>query len=305
MSKNLFTRIGLYSKPEGSAIKESLKALFAFLEDRHKHVILFETETAALLDIPIQNKILPRKELGEHCDLIIVIGGDGSLLKAGRAIVDYNVPILGINRGNLGFLADIKPEQLETYLANILDGEYVEDERCLLHVEIIRNDKSIFSNKAINDVVLYNGDMARLMEFEIFIDNQFVMHQRSDGIITATPTGSTAYALSAGGPILYPALHAISLVPLYPHTLSSRPIVVQDSSLIRYLLPNKKNIQHKLACDGQIHAVLAPNDEIFIKKHNYSLKLIHPKNHNHFSLLRSKLGWSTYIGSNRFQQHSS
>ena len=194
-------------------------------------------------------------------------------------------------------------DQFNTHLTKILDGTYIEDERCLLNVEIIRNGKSIFSNKAINDVVLYNGDMSRLMEFEIFVDDQFVMHQRSDGIITTTPTGSTAYSLSAGGPILYPTLNAFTLVPLYPHTLTSRPIVIKDTSLIRYIIPGKEDIQHRLACDGQIHVSLSANDEIYIKKHINTLKILHSKEHNHFSLLRNKLGWSTYVGSDRFQQH--
>lgn len=308
----IFSRIGIFAKPEGTAIKESVKNLVAFLENRNlesknlenrkQHSIILETATAGLLgDVP-ENQIFPAETIGKHCDLIIVVGGDGSMLKASRAIVDYGIPIVGINRGTLGFMADITPESLSTQLASILDGNYIEDERCLLLVEILRHKKIIFSNTALNDAVLYNADMARLMEFEIYIDDQFVMHQRSDGIITATPTGSTAYALSAGGPIVYPTLHAFSLVPMYPHTLTSRPIVVQDTSVIRYLIPNKHNAQHHLACDGQIRITLESHDEIFIKKHKNTLKIIHPKDHSHFALLRNKLGWSTYAGSNRFQQ---
>ncbi len=299
-----FPRIGLFSKPAGNAIRETLKNLITFIESRNKHTILLETETASLLDISTHGKVFHRKLLGQYCDLVIVVGGDGSLLKAGRAVVDYKVPILGINRGRLGFMTDISPEQISTHLGKILDGRYIEDERCLLHVDIVREGKTVFANKAINDVVLYNGDMARLMEFEIFIDDQFVMHQRSDGIITATPTGSTAYSLSAGGPIVYPTLNAFTLVSLYPHTLTSRPIVINDTSVIRYLLPNKKSISHKIACDGQIHVSLAPNDEIYIKKHTNNLKLIHPQDHNHFFLLRNKLGWSTYVGPDRIQHHA-
>ena len=304
MTKGLFPRIGLFSKPEGTTIKETLLYLIDFLEHRQQHTLFFETETAALANITSHGNTFPGKSLGQHCDLIIVVGGDGSLLKAGRAIVDHNVPILGINRGNLGFMADIRPEQISSHLTKILDGVYTEDDRCLLHIDIIREGQTIFSNKAINDIVLYNGDMARLMEFEIFIDDQFVMHQRSDGIITATPTGSTAYSLSAGGPIIYPTLDAFTLVSLYPHTLTSRPIVIKDTSVIRFLLPNKKNLPHKIACDGQIHVTLSPNDDIYIKKHHHALKIIHPKEHNHFWLLRNKLGWSTYVGSDRFQHHS-
>ena len=295
MTTGPFPRIGLFAKLEGKDICETLNALIKFLENRKQHAILFEAKTAALMDISNKDLIFPKKLLGHYCDLAIVVGGDGSILNAGRAVVDHKTPILGINCGHLGFMADLGPDQIHSHLGQILDGVYVEDERCLLHVKIKREGKTVFTNKALNDVVLYNGNTARLMEFEIFINDQFVMHQRSDGIITTTPTGSTAYALSAGGPIVYPTVDAFTIVSLYPHTLTNRPIVIKDTSLIRFVLPNNKNIPHKMACDGQRHIALLPNDEIYIKKHINTLRIIHPKGHNHFALLRNKLGWSTYV----------
>jgi len=296
MSTAKFPRIGVFAKPTGDNIVDTVKTLLQFLTQDKQHSIVLETKTAAMLDNIDNASVVNRKILGAHCDLLIVVGGDGTILKAGRAIVDYQVPIIGINRGTLGFMTDISPDQIHNHLGQILAGQYDLEERCVLHVDIIRNGKKVFANKAINDVVLYNADRARLIEFTIFIDEQFVMHQRSDGIITATPTGSTAYALSAGGPILDPSLQAFTLVSLNPHTLTSRPIVIKDSSIIRLVLPNKQNLTHKIACDGQRHITLTANDEICIKKHSNSFKIMHPLDHNHFALLRNKLGWGTHVG---------
>lgn len=298
MANNLFARIGIYSKTEGNIVKEALKNLYELLTKQNNHTIILENAAAKLLAIKTQNQVFALNELAKHCDLMIVVGGDGSFLKAARAIVDYNIPIIGINCGKLGFMTDLGPNELTKQLPSILAGDYIEDQRCLLAVKILRAQTPIFANKALNDVVLYNGNMARLMEFEIFIDQQFVMSQRSDGIITATTTGSTAYALSSGGPILSPNINAFTLVPINPHTLSSRPIVIQDNSVIRYVIPNKKHSQYKLACDGQVYSSLAANDEIIIAKYAKLLTIIHPKEHNHFTLLRNKFGWGTYASPN-------
>ena len=222
------------------------------------------------------------------------------MLKAGRAIVNHETPILGINQGTIGFMADILPNNnMEKQLGQILNGEHKEDNRCLLSAKVLRNGKIISANLALNDIVLYNGNVARLINFKVFVDDQFVMHLRSDGLITATPTGSTAYALSAGGPILYPTLHNIVIVPMFPHTLTSRPIVLSENSTIRLVIPNNKTITPNLGCDGQTHLHLLPGDEVIIKKHAHKLRIIHPKDFNYFNLLREKLGFNTYIGSNR------
>ena len=293
-----FPRIGIFAAATGNNISETLTSLIGFLRQEPHHHIILETKTATMLTHAnsANTTIVPLKTIGAECDLLIVVGGDGSILKAGRAIVDYKIPIVGINRGTLGFMADISPDQINNHLGAILQNQYNQEPRCVLHVDIIRNGKKVFANKAINDVVLYNADRARLIEFTIYIDSQFVMQQRSDGIIVATPTGSTAYALSAGGPILDPSLPAFTLVSLNPHTLTSRPIVIKDSSNIRLVLPSKQNISHKIACDGQRHIALTAKDEILIKKHSHPLQILHPKDHNHFALLRSKLGWGRHVG---------
>jgi NAD+ kinase len=295
---NKFSRIGLFAKSDNIEINETLAQVIKFLISK-KVQIFIENNAATLLQNTNQLDIKPANKIGKHCDLIIVIGGDGSLLKAGRHIIDSGIPIVGINRGRVGFLADIPPNKLEKHLEEILAGEYQEDDRCVLKTEIIHHEEKISTHYSINDIVLYNGDIARMIEFEVLIDGQFVVNQRSDGIIIATPTGSTAYSLSGGGPILYPTLQAITLVPMFPHTLSSRPIVISDSSRIKLVVPDKKTTIPKISFDGQTHLDLAATDQINISKHTKQLRLLHPKAYNYFAMLREKMGWHNTIGSDR------
>ncbi len=228
-----------------------------------------------------------------NCDLIIVIGGDGSLLNCIRKTIDTKVPILGIHKGKLGFLADLNFNKIKSNLIKILSGEFIAEERNLLQAEIKRNHQKTITYPAANDIVLYNGKIPKLIEFQIFINNQFVVELRADGLIVATPTGSTAYSLSAGGPILYPTLKNLTLVPLYPHTLSSRPIVVSEDSLIELkILNQEKNIDCGLSFDGQKNIILQPGDQIIINKYPTDVKLIHPVDYNYFATLREKLGWN-------------
>jgi NAD+ kinase len=285
-----FPRIGLFCKSAGENISETLNHLVEYLGNR-RHQLLIEQSSAALLANP-SIKAYPSDQIGQHCDLIIVVGGDGSLLKAARCIADHNIPIIGINRGALGFLADINPHALEQTLTPILDGNYHAEERTMLKASIIQNHKPVSQHLALNDVVLHHGDIARLIEFEIYIDDQFVVDHRSDGLITSTPTGSTAYALSGGGPIVYPTLDVLTLVPMFPHTLSARPIVIHKSSKIRLVITASNRIDAKLSCDGQTHLSLTANDEVHIQAHGKSLRLLHPKDYNYYSVLRERLGWN-------------
>lgn len=282
-----FARIGLFAK-QSTNNAPAFNTLIDFLS-QHKLELLIETDSARISDTILPTK--PREELAKHVDLVMVLGGDGSLLNAARAVVPFNVPILGVNRGRLGFLADIPPQELETQLTPILMGNYIEEERFLLEATIERQGKIIANHTALNDVVLYAGSIARMFEFEVWLNEQFVVQQRSDGLITATPTGSTAYALAAGGPILYPTLKAITLVPMFPHTLSTRPIVVSDESVIELKITANNKVFPKLSLDGQIHLDLEPSDRILIRKHQHLLRLIHPNHYNYFAVLREKLGW--------------
>ncbi len=287
-----FTKIGLFAKHNNNSVIDTLEKLIRFLKKRG-HSLTIESQSAALIpNLPLP--ALERETLGKHCDLVIVIGGDGSLLNAARAVVKDEVPILGINRGRLGFLADILPRDMEQTLTPILDGRYQEERRFLLQANVHRAQKIVFEATALNDVVLYSGYVARMIDFEVSIDNLFVLRQQADGIIAATPTGSTAYALSAGGPILYPTLNAIALSPLCPHTLSSRPLVIDNQSEIKWHFTEENSGDAKLSCDGQLHFDLKPGDQIAIQKYPIELTLIHPKDHQYFAVLREKLGWSMH-----------
>lgn len=286
-----FKRIGIFAKYNNQTIALTLEKLCLFLNKRG-HSVSVEKQSAALLTSH-SYQIISQEALGAQNDLVIVVGGDGSFLNAARAVVPHQVPMLGINRGRLGFLADILPDEMEDKLSQILSGVYTEEHRALLQATIKRDGQTLFTTAALNDIVLYSGSLARMIEFEVTINGQFVLRQRSDGLITATPTGSTAYSLSGGGPILYPTLKAFVLVPMFPHILTSRPIVVEDSSIIELIVSQNNEIFPKLSSDGQLHFDLQPNDRISIQKHPNELLLIHPKQHDYFTVLRQKLGWST------------
>jgi NAD+ kinase len=228
--------------------------------------------------------------------LIIVLGGDGSLLGAARMLARHNVPVLGINRGRLGFLTDILPEELEEKVGAVLDGEYVLEKRFLLNVVVKRNGELIGRGEALNDVVVNSGTSARMIEFDLYIGDEFVYRQRSDGLIVSTPTGSTAYSLSAGGPIMHPKLDAVVLVPMFPHTLSSRPIVIDGNSEIRIDINHINDIHPPVTCDGQVHLTTMPGDSVVISKKRHKMKLIHPLGHSFYASCRDKLGWGTRLG---------
>jgi len=286
-----FSRIGIITKPEAESVRETLLLLFNYLKQRHCEVLVDECVPATI------NQYFPsgpREEIGQRCELVIVVGGDGTILSAVRSLAPFNVPLLGINVGRLGFLADISSSQMETSLNEILDGNYCEEKRFLLACEVIRDEQVIFSCDAFNDAVVHIRDVARMIEFETRINHSFVNHQRADGMVVSTPTGSTAYALSAGGPILHATLDAITLVPISPHTLSSRPIVVDASSQIDILICNTKGGVAQSSCDGHISTDVHVGDHIKIRRKPGRITLLHPPEHNYFEILRAKLHWSEY-----------
>lgn len=287
--KGPFPRIGIFTKPTGESIPNTLKQTCDFLSQRGHSIILDETSAQRM---PSNLPIAAHSKIGDMCDLIIVIGGDGSLLKAARAVVNFKVPILGVNGGNLGFLADVKPQDLDKTLGPMLDGEFIEEQRTILQADIVKNSVASNGHLALNDIVLHHGDIARLIEFKIYIDGQFVVDQRADGVITSTPTGSTAYALSGGGPIVYPTLDVITLMPMFPHALNTRPIVVDKKSKIKLVLSPNNSIDAKFSCDGQTHLSLLAGDEVHIQANKNNVRLLHPKNYKYFDVLREKLGWN-------------
>lgn len=287
-----FKTIGVITKPQAETAQQTLQALFAFLKKKKCDVMIDEHIPEIINN---QNfKKANREEIGRQCDLAIVVGGDGTMLNAARSLSQADVPLLGINVGRLGFLADLSPDELDTSLEEILNGSYREEQRFLLEMQVIRDDKVIFSADAFNDVVVHIRDVARMIEFETRINGEFVNHQRADGIVISTPTGSTAYALSSGGPILYATLDAITLVPISPHTLSSRPLVVHADSQIDVLICNTKEGIAQATCDGHLSSDVHVGDHIKVKRKSKKITLLHPKTYNYFEILRAKLHWSEH-----------
>ena len=288
-----FRNIGLIGRLGSARVVDTLRRLKRFLLSKGHTVILEDTVAEMLPGHQLQ--VCSRRMMGEICDLVIVVGGDGSLLGAARALCRSNVPVLGVNRGGLGFLTDISPEELERRVGDVLTGKYMAESRFLLDAIVCRGEEQLGASEALNDVVLHPGKFIRMLEFEIYVDGHFVTSQRSDGIIISSPTGSTAYALSGGGPIMHPALDAIGLVPMNPHTLSSRPMVVTGRSEIRVLVGEHNSTNPQVTFDGQIHVMTHPGDEVLIRKKPQYLTLIHPLSHNFYERCRSKLGWGGHL----------
>ncbi len=291
-SKTKFNTIGIITKPEVESARQRLQSLCDFLNTKNCDVILDE-QTPDIIN-HCDFKKASRKTIAKQCDLAIVIGGDGTILNAVRSLAHAHVPLLGINVGRLGFLADISPQELETSLDEILNGSYREEQRFLLEMQVFRDNKLIFEGDAFNDVVVHIRDVARMIEFETRINDEFVNHQRADGIVVSTPTGSTAYALSSGGPILHATLDAITLVPISPHTLSSRPLVVHADSQINILICNTKEGIAQATCDGHLSTDVHVGDHIKIKRKQEKITLLHPKHYSYFEILRAKLHWSEH-----------
>ena len=289
-----FKNIGLIGRLGSAKVVDTLKRLIRFLEDGGYHVIIEDRTATVLLDHG--HPEASRRLLGELCDLVIVVGGDGSLLGAARTLCHSGTLVLGVNRGRLGFLTDISPDELEARVGEVLAGRYELEERFLLDAELYRDGVQVGNGDALNEVVLHPGKAVRMIEFELFLDGQFVYSQRSDGLIVATPTGSTAYALSGGGPIMHPKLDVITLVPMFPHTLSSRPIVIDAASEIRIHIGETNQTYPHISCDGQTRAVAKPDDVLVIRRKPRRVQLVHPLGHNFFEVLRSKLGWSNRLG---------
>jgi NAD+ kinase len=229
------------------------------------------------------------REAAKRADLVIAIGGDGTLLHAARNVAARNVPLVGINRGRLGFLTDVTPEHLRVALDAILKGNYLAERRLTLAARLRKRAKvSLF---ALNDIVLQKGDTGRLLDFTTEVDDVYVNTHRGDGLIVATPTGSTAYALSCGGPIIQPNVDALVMVPICPHTLSDRPLVLPSSSEIRVTLDNAGGSEAHVVCDGESLARMSAGDALTISLSKQPVTLLHPREYNYYELLRSKLNW--------------
>ncbi len=286
---NSFTKIGLIGRGRHESSPETLQRLLALLGERDVSVYI-EPRLAKICPDCSATEV-GRDEIGETCDLVIVVGGDGSMLSAARTMAKYNTPLLGVNRGRLGFLTDISPDDIEVKVLEVLDGRFEREERFLLDVDVVRDGEIIGGADALNDVVVNSGTSAQMIEFDLYVDDVFVYRQRADGMIISTPTGSTAYSLSGGGPIMHPSLDALVLVPMFPHTLSSRPIVVDGDSRLRLDIAESNSIHPPVTCDGQVNMTARPGDSVQIYKKQHRMTLIHPEGHSFYASCRDKLRW--------------
>jgi len=290
MTMNIKT-IGIIAKDKGDAVTKTIKQLVDFLSKSSCEIVLDNSA-----DGIIENtQSVDRNTLASLSDLAIVVGGDGTFLSAVRSLADLNIPILGINLGRLGFLVDISPDDMFEHLDQIMQGNYVEECRFLLQAHVIRDGKIIAEADAFNDVVVHIRDVARMIEFETYINGQYVNYQRSDGLVVSTPTGSTAYALSSGGPLLHATLDAMVLVPICPHTLTNRPLVINASSKVEIIIGESKQSTSQVTFDGQSAFDVKPGDKILIEKKKNTINLIHPSSYDYYEILRAKLHWSEQL----------
>lgn len=282
-----FKTVALIGKYNSLEISAPLLRLAQFLEERGCNVIVARqtAETIGSTGYPTANL----SEIGELADLAVVLGGDGTMLNIARALVAFKIPLVGVNQGRLGFLTDVSGDIMLDTLAEMLDGRFNGQERILLRAEIWRGGDKVFDACAFNDVVVNKGNIGRLIEMETLIDGDFVSSQRADGLVVATPTGSTAYALSAGGPILHPSLEVIVLVPICPHTLAARPIAVSGRSTVEIVVINADDA--RVHFDGQRHFDLLRGDRVVIRQAENTVRLLHPVGHSYYDMLRQKLHW--------------
>ena len=292
-----FSTVGLISRRDSPEILDSVIAVNECLIRCGRQVVV-ENVTARTLP-GFRGEVASRSDLGRRCDLIVVVGGDGSLLGVARDLAHFGVPVLGVNRGGLGFLADIAPDQIDTRLPAVLSGAFSTEDHFLLDARVFHDGRQTGHSPALNDVVVHLGAKSRMMELSLWVDGQFVYEQRSDGLIVASPTGSTAYSLSAGGPIMHPSLDAIVVVPMFPHTLTSRPLVVRGQSEINIVMGETGTMDAKVSCDSQVDFPLSPCSEVRIRKYQTPLRLIYPVDHNFYDSCRSKLDWATRLGGRR------
>jgi len=293
--KSNFSQVALFGKYQtlapsasGASSRNALLDIAQFLHTLGCEVVI-ETETAGNMSItgyPSMNVA----GIGRHCDLGLVVGGDGTMLGIGRQLAAYNVPLIGINQGRLGFITDIRFNSFAAALAPMLGGEYEEDHRSLMQAKVMRDGRCVFDAMAMNDVVVNRGATSGMVELRVEVDGHFVSNQRADGLIIATPTGSSAYALSAGGPLLHPSIPGWVLVPIAPHTLSNRPIVLANTSEIAIEVVAGRDASASF--DMQSLASLLHGDRIVVTRSQHHVRFLHPKGWTYFDTLRQKLHWN-------------
>lgn len=288
MSKK-FKIIGLVGLPRHPEALVTHQLLYFWLR-QEGYQVLVEEALNIHLHFPVE-KYASLDTIGQTADLAIVVGGDGNMLRCARQLAHHGISIIGVNRGTLGFLTDLTPDNVVGQISEVLQGEYREDARFLLEVSVRRGKKIVASGIAVNEIVIHPSKVAHMIDYEAYINDIRAFSQRADGLIISTPTGSTAYSLSAGGPILVPDLEAFIITPMFPHSLSVRPLVINSGNVIR--LKFLAEVPHlEVACDSQVILPVRSNDEILIKRSAYQFNLIHSKEYDYFNNLSIKLGWS-------------
>lgn len=284
-----FNTVALVGKYQSADIVDTLTRLARFARDAGAQVWI-ETETAAATGLTGREETASFERIGEFADLVIVLGGDGTMLMAARRVAPHTVPLLGINLGRLGFLTDVGHDEMLERVGEILTGRYLRERRILLEAEVLRAGERVFADTALNDVVLSRGEIGRMIEFELHVDGEYIYSQRSDGMIVATPTGSTAYALSANGPLLHPRLAGIVLVPLCPHALTHRPLALAQDSTVELVI--RPGHDARIHFDGQTLFDAREGDRIVLRRSPQTVTLLHPEGYSYFAVLREKLHWS-------------
>jgi len=282
--------IALVGKYNAAGITDSMTDLARFL-DQACHRVVLEEETARYIQLE-GLEAMSVADIGKTADAAIVVGGDGTMLGIARQLAPYNVPLIGINQGRLGFITDIPLDRMLPVISDMLEGKYVSERRSLLQAIVVRDGNQIFSGVAFNDIVVARGAGSGMVELRVEVDGLFMYNQRSDGLIVSTPTGSTAYALSAGGPLLHPSLNGLVMVPIAPHALSNRPIVLPDSSEIVIEIAAGRDISVNF--DMQTFASLMHQDRIIVKRSTHTVTFLHPQDWNYYNTLREKLHWNEY-----------
>ncbi|MEX0430472.1 NAD(+) kinase [Spiribacter insolitus] len=284
-----FQRIAITGKPNDTAVIDTIRKLIERLE-AHGLEVSLDTAMGAAADPDDGRNTDKLETLAGRIDLLIVVGGDGTLLHAAKIVAPHTVPVLGVNRGRLGFLVDVSPDRFDE-IARVVDGDMQVEERLMLEARVLEGDRVIARSTALNEVVLQRWNTARMIEFETWIDGEPCNRHRSDGLIVSTPTGSTAYALSGGGPIMHPGINAVALVPISPHTLSNRPLVISADSRIEVRVQADSIDQVHVSCDSQSDLPLSADGRLEILVSPHRLRLVHPPGHRYFDILRAKLHW--------------
>ncbi|OTQ61686.1 NAD(+) kinase [Gilliamella apis] len=284
-----FKFIGLVGFPRKLEAIETHQVLYDWLVNLGI-AVLVEDRLAQYIKLP-SNVYASLDTIGEQADLAIVVGGDGNMLRSARHLSHYKIKVIGVNRGNLGFLTDISHDHVIEQLTPVIKGEYDDDPRFLLEVSIYSDGQLINSGFAVNEIVVTPNTVAHMIDYDVYINERNAFSQRADGLIIATPTGSTAYSLSAGGPILAPHLDALIITPMFPHSLAVRPLVIKSDDPIHLKFPTTA-LDLNIACDSQIILPVRPTQDVIIRRSNYEFNLIHTKDYDYFNNLSSKLGWS-------------